>query len=111
MIKALFICGRGRARSPTAAQVFADWPGVQTDFGGVSRDADDALSSEQIEWATQIYVMENRQAKSLADKFAHVLRGKRVITLAIRDDYSFMDDRLVDVLKDRVGPHLRQGKR
>ena len=31
MTRALFICSRNRLRSPTAEQVFAGWPGVQSD--------------------------------------------------------------------------------
>jgi len=111
MIRALFICGKARRRSPTAAQVFATWEGVRTDFGGVSNDADDALSSDQIDWADQIFVMEQRYAKRLSEKFGPALRGRRVINLAIRDEYRFMDAHLIEALIQKAGPHLRQGKK
>jgi len=108
VIRALFVCGRGRTRGPTAAQVFEDWPGVRTDFGGVLAGADDALAAEQIAWATEIFAMEQRHARHLQDRFARPLRGKRVITLAIRDEFGFMDARLVEALLDQAGPHLRR---
>ena len=111
MIRALFICGRARRRSPTAAQVFATWEGVRTDFGGVARDADDVLSADQLDWADQIFVMEQRYAKRLAEGYGPSLRGKRVINLAIRDEYAFMDPHLVEALIQKAGPHLRQGRR
>ncbi|MEO0763692.1 MAG: low molecular weight phosphotyrosine protein phosphatase [Pseudomonadota bacterium] len=65
MKRVLFVCGRGRARSPTAAQVFADWPGVSTDFGGVSPDADDVLSADQIDWADLIIAMDAQNVSDL----------------------------------------------
>lgn len=111
MIRALFICGRARARSPTAAQVFSAWDGVSTDFGGISDDADDVLSADQLDWATAIFVMEQRHARRLNDRFAHALRGKGVVNLSIRDKYTFMQPELVELLIETAGPHLRQGKR
>ena len=111
MIRALFICGKARARSPTAAQVFAGWQGISTDFGGVSTDADDVLSADQIDWATAIFVMEQRHARRLSDKYGPSLRGKQVINLSIRDKYTFMQPELVELLVEKAGPHLTQGKR
>jgi len=52
--------------------------------------------------------MEQRHAKRLADRFGHALRGKRVVNLAIRDTYTFMQPELVDLLTGKAGPHLRQ---
>ncbi|MEM7237996.1 MAG: phosphotyrosine protein phosphatase [Pseudomonadota bacterium] len=106
-MRLLFICGKGRARSPTAAQIF-ERDGFSTDFGGVSKDADDALSADQIEWADLIFVMEQRHRIRLGDAFGRILRGKRVITLAIRDRYSFMATDLIAELELKVPPNLRQ---
>ena len=107
MIRVLFICGKARARSPTAAQVFADWKGVSTDFGGISNDADDALSADQIDWADLILVMERRHTERLRDRFGSRIDGKRVISLGIRDRYSFMQPELVGELHAKAGPYLR----
>ncbi|MEM9097444.1 MAG: phosphotyrosine protein phosphatase [Pseudomonadota bacterium] len=105
MKRVLFICGKGRSRSPTAAQIFAR-DGISTDFGGISRDADDALSADQIEWAELIFVMEQRHRTRLGDAFGPILDGKRVINLAIRDRYSFMEPALIAELEAKVAPHL-----
>jgi predicted protein tyrosine phosphatase len=107
MIRVLFVCGKARARSPTAAQIFAEWEGVQTDFGGISRDADDALSADQIDWADLILVMERRHLTRLSDRFGRRLNGKRMITLGIADRYKFMQPELIQELQARAGPHLR----
>ena len=105
-MRVLFICGKARVRSPTAAQVFADLPGVQTDFGGISRDADDALSADQLDWADLIMVMERRHAARLNDRFGRMLAGKKVVVLDIRDRYTFMEQALIDELNEKAAPRL-----
>lgn len=106
-MRILFICGKARARSPTAAQIFADWPGIQTDFAGLSNDADDALSADQIDWADSILVMERRHAARLNDRFRPFLRGKRVIVLDIRDRYTFMEPGLIAELHEKAAHYMR----
>lgn len=36
----LFLCSQNRLRSPTAEQVFADWPGIETASAGLLADAE-----------------------------------------------------------------------
>lgn len=108
MKRVLFICGKGRARSPTAAQIFSGHNGCSTDFGGISRDADDALSADQIEWADMIFVMEQRHRTRLGDAFGRLLDGKRIINLGVRDRYSFMEPALIAELDSKVTPYLRR---
>jgi predicted protein tyrosine phosphatase len=111
MIRALFICGKARARGPTAAQVATQWEGVQSDSAGLSNDADDLLSTEQLEWADIVFVMEPRQKIRLNSKYASVMRGKQVITLDIQDLYSFMQPELIEILNKKLKPYLDQGRR
>ena len=107
MKRVLFVCGKARVRSPTAAQVFADWNGIRTDFGGISNDADDALSADQIDWADIIMVMERRHATRLNDRFKKMLAGKKVLVLDIRDRYTFMEADLIEELLNKAGTRLR----
>ena len=107
MKRVLFVCGKARVRSPTAAQVFADWDGIRTDFGGISNDADDALSADQIDWADIIMVMERRHATRLNDRFRRLLAGKKVLVLDIRDRYTFMEASLIEELLNKAGTRLR----
>ncbi len=93
-------------RSPTAAEVAARWPGVQTDFAGLSHDAEEQLSSEQVLWADIVFVMEARQAKRLNTLFPAALRGKKVVTLRIADEFAFMDPELQTILEARLRPYL-----
>ncbi len=102
----LFICSRNRLRSPTAERVFADWPGVETASAGLAPDADEPVTSELVEWADLIFVMEKTHRVRLKRRFGAHLKRARVICLDIPDDYGFMDPALVARLQKLVAPHL-----
>ena len=106
MIRALFICGKNQLRSPTAEQIFAEDDQVETDSAGVSNDADIVVSAEQIEWADIIFVMENTHRRKLTQKHPRHLHNKRIICLNIPDHYGYMQAELIELLKDKVTPHL-----
>ncbi|MFB9245649.1 low molecular weight protein tyrosine phosphatase family protein [Massilia antarctica] len=107
MQRALFICSQNRLRSPTAEQVFASWPGVETDSAGLGGDASVPLSPEQIAWATIVFVMEKAHRRRLGERFRAHLNGKKVICLDIPDNYSFMQPELVSILEAKAGKFLR----
>ncbi|MDH0895759.1 MULTISPECIES: low molecular weight protein tyrosine phosphatase family protein [unclassified Pseudomonas] len=107
MTRALFICSRNRLRSPTAEQLFAGWPGVESDSACLAPDAEVPLSAEQVEWAELIFVMERAHQKRLQQRFGSLLRGRQVICLGIPDDYNYMQPELVELLEARVGSYLR----
>lgn len=102
----LFVCSQNRLRSPTAEQVFADWPGIETSSAGTNNDAENPLSAELIEWADTVFVMEKVHRSKVQTRYRSALRGKRVICLDIPDNYTFMDPALVALLKVKVPPHL-----
>lgn len=103
----LFVCSRNRLRSPTAEQVFADWPGVETASAGLSPDADAPVTPELLAWADTVFVMERAHRARLVARFRTHLRHARVVCLDIPDDYDFMAPALVRLLQTRVTPHLR----
>lgn len=107
MKRALFICSRNKLRSPTAEQIFSSWPGVETDSAGLGVDASVPLSSEQIEWANIIFVMEKAHRNKLTVKFKRYLNGKRVICLDIPDEYAYMQPELIKLLETKAGRFLR----
>lgn len=102
----LFICGKNRLRSPTAEQVFADWPGVETASAGVGRDADNPVTPELIAWADLVFVMESSHRSRLSAACKAALGGKPVICLDIPDRYAFMAPDLVRLLMAKVPRHL-----
>jgi len=102
----LFVCSQNRLRSPTAEAVFADWPNVETLSAGLNNDAVTPLSSDLIDWADVIVVMENTHKNKLNQKFRAYLRQKRVVVLGIPDNYDYMQPELVSLLKVKVPRYL-----
>jgi predicted protein tyrosine phosphatase len=104
--RVLFICSMNRWRSPTAEQVFAEHPGVECTSAGLNHGADNPLTSELIDWADLIFVMEREHKTKLAKAFKPYLDGKRVVCLNIPDNYKFMDPALVKLLRSKVSDFL-----
>ncbi|WP_275787939.1 low molecular weight protein tyrosine phosphatase family protein [Pararhizobium gei] len=106
MKNVLFICSQNKLRSPTAEQVFANWPGIEVSSAGTNRDAENPLSPEQIEWADIIFVMEKAHRSKVQQKYRIYLNQKRLLCLNIPDEYGFMDPDLIELLKAKVSRHL-----
>ena len=98
----LFICGKARKRSPTAAKLIAGWGVVNTDCASVGLDADTVVSLDEIEWADKIIVMELKQKKKLNSLFGTALRNKPIRCLSIPDNYEYMQDDLVGILTTKL---------
>jgi len=106
MLNILFVCARNRLRSPTAERVFADRPGVETDSAGLAPDAEVRLSGDQLHWADLVVVMEKSHRTKLRRGYARALGGTRVVCLDIPDRYEFMEPALIELLEERMRPHL-----
>lgn len=102
----LFVCGKNRLRSPTAEQIFANWPGVETASAGLNNDAESPVTPELVEWAHTIFVMERAQRTKLSSRFRPYLTNKRVICLNIPDEFEFMDPKLIQLFNAKVSRHL-----
>ena len=105
-MRLLFLCSKNKLRSPTAESVFVDYPNIEVDSAGLSKDADIRLSDEQLHWADLIFVMEKIHRTKLNQRYCHALRGKKVIVLNIPDNYEFMDEELITLLKQKCSPYL-----
>jgi predicted protein tyrosine phosphatase len=106
MKKLLFICSQNRLRSPTAEAIFSEYEGLEVISAGIDRTSEMPLSSEDIEWADLIFVMEKSHQHKLNQKFKSWLKGKRVICLDIPDNYEYMQPALIELLKKKVLPIL-----
>jgi predicted protein tyrosine phosphatase len=102
MQKILFVCSQNKLRSPTAEQVFSEIPGLDVLSAGTNHDAVTPLSSELVEWADKIFVMENMHREKLQKRFRSSLKGKKIICLGIPDNFSYMDPELVAILKKKL---------
>src|SRR5689334_18128099 len=106
MVKALFVCSQNRLRSPTAEHVFSQYEGVECESAGTNGSANIPLGPELVEWADIIFVMERAHRNKVTKMFRGHLNGKRIIVLGIPDDYEYMDETLIHLLKLKVEPYL-----
>lgn len=108
-MKVLFVCSQNHLRSPTAEAVFRNWPGVEARSAGTAIDATKPVTEEMIRWAELIFVMEGLHFRLLKERFGEFMRAKEVIVLRIPDQFAYMDPKLVELLKEKVGPYLESG--
>lgn len=103
--KLLFVCTYNEMRSATAETVFTSegWPAKSA---GTARSARKVLDEEMIRWADIVFVMEKKHREHIKELFAAATRKKRIIVLGIPDNYYYMEEQLVELLKEKVKPHL-----
>lgn len=86
--------------------MFSEYDGLEVESAGLDREAEAPLSSEAVQWADYIFVMEPAHRRKLAQQFQPWLKGKKVICLHIPDHYEYMQPKLVELLKQKVLPLL-----
>ncbi|NKJ02059.1 hypothetical protein [Novosphingobium sp. SG707] len=69
MTTILFICSQNHLRSPTAEQVFADYPGLEVSSAGTNHDAENPLTAGLVSWADIIVVMEKQHRAKVQRRF------------------------------------------
>lgn len=103
MPRYLFVCSQNKLRSPTAENVFSNRPGYEVASAGTAPTADVPLSSDLLQWADIIFVMEKAHRNRIQRKFKPFLRDKRIVVLNIPDEFEYMDPALVKLLEARLG--------
>jgi predicted protein tyrosine phosphatase len=99
----LFLCSQNRLRSPTAESIFTDSDGFEVRSAGLNNDAVVPTTPELVEWANYIFVMEKAHRNKLQKKFKKHLNKQKVICLNIPDEYEYMEDGLIRLLRHRLG--------
>jgi predicted protein tyrosine phosphatase len=105
----LFICSQNQLRSPTAEHLFSKRPGFEVRSAGTNPDAVIPISSDLVEWADTIFVMERVHRNRLTSRFQSYLAGKQLICLDIPDEFEFMQPELVRLLEAKVGSFFQMG--
>jgi len=105
-IKILFICSRNKWRSLTAEKIFDRYNGYEVRSAGTEEGARIRVTEGHIGWSDLIFVMEKKHTRRLKDKFPISLKNKQLICLDIPDDYQFMDEELIEILKSRVSEYI-----
>jgi predicted protein tyrosine phosphatase len=102
----LFVCSRNQWRSRTAETIFKNHQGHSVRSAGTEKDARVKVSEKLIHWADLIFVMEKRHKQRLHDRFGDLLFDKRLIILDIEDNYRYMDNELIETLKNSIRPYI-----
>lgn len=103
----LFVCSQNKLRSPTAEAVFCDYDDWEVRSAGLNNDAEIPLGLEDIQWAEYIFVMEKIHKKKVQQQFGTVLKDKKLICLDIPDNFQYMDEKLIKILKNTVPRYVK----
>ena len=102
----LFICSRNQWRSPTAEKVYCKNPRVNVRSAGTSPKARHTVNTKDITWAELIFVMEHKHKDRLKAQYSKLLLHKKMIVLDIPDEYQYMDEELVKLVKESTEEYL-----
>ena len=103
-VKVLFVCSKNQWRSPTGEAVFGEIEGVEARSAGTARSARRKISVADIRWADVILVMEDKHASRIRADFRQEVGYKALHVLDIPDDYPFMDEELVELIRAEAEP-------
>nr|WP_255807527.1 protein tyrosine phosphatase [Cohnella mopanensis] len=90
----------------TAEKIFDGVNGYEVRSAGTEEGARIKVTEGHIGWSDMIFVMEKKHLRRLRDKFSNKINSKQIIVLDIPDDFKFMDEDLIEILKSRVSEHI-----
>ncbi|SMC60993.1 low molecular weight protein tyrosine phosphatase family protein [Pedobacter nyackensis] len=93
-------------RSRTAEDLFKSSSIHNVRSAGTASSAQVKVSEKLLIWAELILVMEKRHRDQLREKFSVAMEDKEIIVLNIPDEYQYMDEELIEILKTSVEPYL-----
>ena len=105
-VRALFICQFNQRRSATAERIFAKDSTLDVLSAGTSPEAAVRVNERMLDWADIVFVMDDAQIRALQHSFPSHPAVSRLVCLEIADQYHFLDDQLVSLLRERTLPHL-----
>ncbi len=93
------MCNQAQYRSPTAKKVFEKE--YETKCAGIYVTLHTEME-KLLDWADIVFVMEEKQRKFISEEFPKQYLKKEIIDLDIPDLYTYMDEKLVKVLREKV---------
>ena len=102
----LVICGRNKKRSRTAEYIFKNDSRFHIRTAGLSQKSERKISESDLLWADLIFVMDNGQKARISGLYRH-LDLPSIEILGIDDDYEYLDEELIDLIKDGINNTLR----
>ena len=105
-MKLLFICSQNRRRSLTAEKIFQGYNGCEARSAGTESNSRVKVTAGMIRWADIIFCMEKKHVRRIRERYAEETAGKRIVCLNIPDDFEYMDEELIDILKGCVEGYI-----
>ena len=102
----LFICSRNKWRSRTAETIFKYNQLHNVKSAGTENDARIKVTEKLLLWANVIFVMEKKHRTRIKEKFNSACENKEIIILEIEDNYQYMDEELIEILKSSVAGYI-----
>lgn len=102
----LFLCSQNKRRSLTAEKLFDGRGGHCARSAGTESNARIKVTPGMLGWADIVFCMDKKHLRRITEKYRGIISGKKTICLNIRDEYEFMDEKLQEILKRRVGEYL-----
>ena len=69
---------------------------------GTSPQSRVKINEKLIRWADMIYVMEKHHKEIITQQFRAAIEGKTLKVLFIPDEFKLMDERLIEILKEKI---------
>jgi len=107
--KILFICTVNRMRSATAEKIYEDDVRFEVQSAGTHPSANQVLDEYLMEWADAIVVMEKAHRNFIRAKFPTYYATKKIVCLYIPDEYRYMDEGLIALLKSKFEGVYQRG--
>lgn len=99
--KILFVCTINRMRSATAFEIYKEDNRFEIASAGTDQAAAKIISRELIEWADSVVVMEKHHRSEIRKRYPDLYESKRIVCLYIPDEYGFMDEYLIALIKTK----------
>ena len=105
----LFVCTVNRMRSATAHKIFEEDKRFNVKSAGTDVNANTVLTQELLDWSTAIIVMEKHHRSFIRKHFPQIYNHKKIVCFYIPDDYDYMQQELIYVLKEKMDDYLKRG--
>ena len=107
--KILFVCTINRMRSATAHRIYENDSRIEVKSAGTDPGAATVLTTELLDWADSVVVMEKYHRNSIRKKYPEIYKNKTIVCLYIPDEYNFMQPELIEILKYKFEDVYKRG--
>ena len=107
--RVLFVCTANQQRSPTAEEMYRNDPRFEVRSAGTDALFGRAVTSEDLQWADLVVVMEQRHAQKIRAAFPSAASGARLVVLGIPDVYEYMEQALQREIRSRFEAAVASG--